>query len=241
MKKTIKQRTKYPDRGEHICVYCGEYAEYKLKSGRWCCCENNQNCPAIKHKNSEGLKRAHKNGAYDNLSVVGWSKGLTAETDDRLKKISKTLKEGYASGRLTPTWAGKKLSKETLEKISESMKRAHAEGRAHNIGQSRWNNEPSYPEKWFIEVIKNEFDDKNYKREYPFKIYSLDFAWVDKKKCIEIDGDQHQRFEEYKARDLRKDEALKSNDWQILRLVWKDVFANPKEYIKIANEFIGKP
>lgn len=28
------------------------------------------------------------------------------------------------------------------------MKLAHKEHRAHNIGQSRWNNEPSYPEKF---------------------------------------------------------------------------------------------
>lgn len=124
MKKTIKQRTKYPDRGEHICVYCGEYAEYKLKSGKWCCCEKSQQCPVLKQKNSEGLKRAHKNGAYDNLAVVGWSKGLTAETDDHLKKISKTLKEGFASGRLTHSWIGRKHKKETLEKISESMKKS---------------------------------------------------------------------------------------------------------------------
>ena len=69
------------------------------------------------------------------------------------------------------------------------MKKAHAEGRAHNIGESRWNNKPSYPEKWFMEVIANEFNDKNYVREHPFHKYSLDFAWLDKKKCIELDGD----------------------------------------------------
>ena len=34
------------------------------------------------------------------------------------------------------------------------MKRAHAEGRAHNIGTCRWNNEPSYPEQFFMKVIE---------------------------------------------------------------------------------------
>jgi len=69
------------------------------------------------------------------------------------------------------------------------MTKAHKEGRAHNIGESRWNNEPSYPERWFMKVIENEFEDKNYTREYPFHRFSLDFAWIEKKKCIEIDGD----------------------------------------------------
>ena len=45
-----------------------------------------------------------------------------------------------------------------------------------------------------MNVIKNEFEDQNYVREYPFKIYSLDFAWPEKKQCIEIDGEQLYRF-----------------------------------------------
>lgn len=50
--------------------------------------------------------------------------------------------------------------------------------------------------------------------------------------------DQHQRFEEYKIRDERKNEKLTEEGWKYLRLIWKDVFANPKEYIRIAKEFI---
>jgi very-short-patch-repair endonuclease len=56
-----------------------------------------------------------------------------------------------------------------------------------------------------MRVIENEFEDKLYTREYPFFKYSLDFAWIEKKLCIEIDGEQHQRFQEYKDRDNEKD------------------------------------
>jgi len=45
----------------------------------------------------------------------------------------------------------------TKDKMSKAMKKAHAEGRAHNIGTSRWNNEPSWPEQFFMKVIENEF------------------------------------------------------------------------------------
>jgi very-short-patch-repair endonuclease len=127
---------------------------------------------------------------------------------------------------------------EVNEKISKSMKIAHAEGRAWNIGQSRWNNEPSYPEKFFSLVIENEFFDKTYIREYPIGSYSADFCWPHLKKVIEIDGDQHQRFEEYIARDKRKDEYLISQGYKILRVVWKDMYNNPTTKIKECYNFI---
>jgi very-short-patch-repair endonuclease len=127
---------------------------------------------------------------------------------------------------------------EVNEKISKGMKKAHAEGRAWNIGKSRWNNELSYPEKFFTEVIENEFKDKEYKNEFPIGIYSADFCWPHLKKVIEIDGDQHQRFEEYIERDKRKDEFLTSRGYQILRIIWKEMFNNTKEKIKECYEFI---
>jgi len=135
---------------------------------------------------------------------------------------------------------GRKMLDSSKEKISSSMKKAHEDRRAWNIGKSRWNNKKSYPEEFFESVIKNEFDDKEFKNEYPVDIYSLDFAWIHKMKAIEIDGEQHQRFEECKKRDKRKDIACKKLGWTILRISWKDLYHNPKFYIKIANEFIGR-
>jgi very-short-patch-repair endonuclease len=122
--------------------------------------------------------------------------------------------------------------------ISTSMKVAHAKGTAWNIGRSRWNNRPSYPETFFMGVIENEFLDKNFEREYPVGVYSIDFAWVHKKLAIEIDGDQHQRFEEYKERDVRKDAKLRDEGWKVLRISWKEMFLNPKEKIAEAKSFV---
>lgn len=169
-----------------------------------------------------------------------WNTGLSKVTDERVKKSSEKLNEGYKSGRLKGSFVGKTHSKETKIKLSNSLKKAHKENRAWNIGKSRWNNKPSYPESFFMKVIENDFDDKNYKREFSFDRYSLDFAWIDKKKCIEIDGEQHERFQEIKDRDLKKNEILKLNKWKILRIKWKEMFNNPKKYIRKANLFIGK-
>jgi very-short-patch-repair endonuclease len=128
---------------------------------------------------------------------------------------------------------------ETKQKLSEIMKQRHKDGLAWNIGKSRWNNKQSYPEKYFSKVIVNEFDDVVCETEYPLGNFSFDFAWVHKKKAIEIDGEQHYRFKEYIDRDIRKDKLAKQNGWDVLRIRWKDMYNNPKQFIKIANEFIG--
>ena len=155
-----------------------------------------------------------------------------------IEKAVKTFKNSIKTGKYIPSWTGKHHTDEQKKHVSDMMKKAHAEGRAHNIGESRWNNEPSYPEQWFMTVIKNHFSDQKYIREFPFFRFSLDFAWQHKKKCIEIDGDQHQRFTDYAERDARKDAKLKEEGWQVLRLRWKDVQLNKQYYIKLAKDFI---
>ena len=121
------------------------------------------------------------------------------------------------------------------------MIKAHQEGRAHNIGESRWNNEHSYPEKWLIKVLENEFNLKenlDYKTEYPFGRFSLDFAWPDKKICIEVDGKQHLYDEKQIERDKTKDQLLLENNWKELRIPWIECFRNPKNWIEIVREFL---
>lgn len=255
-KQGIKNRKEIPEEfknkkrdlgKEGICFYCGGEAKYQLKNGRWSCKEKYQQCPSIREKNSKKQKQITERGCggfskFNSLIKTGeldvWNKGLTKETDVRLQKSSNTYKRKYADGEIKSYWKGKMLPKEMREKISISMKKAHSEGRAHNIGKSRWNNEPSYPEQFFMKVIENEFVDKDYKREFCFIKYSLDFAWVHKKRVIEIDGEQHERFEEYKNRDKEKDKLLQKNGWKVFRIKWKDMYNDTKYWINKAKMFI---
>lgn len=166
------------------------------------------------------------------------NKGKTKENCESIRKGSENLKSRYANGELTVWCQGKSLSDEHKEKISKSMKKAHKEGRAYNIGYNTHIGESSYPEKFFVKVIENEFIDKNYTPQYQFSIYKLDFAWVHLKKCIEIDGDQHYRFEDYHERDIRKDELLNQRGWEVLRIRWKDIFNETQKWINTAKQFI---
>lgn len=187
---------------------------------------------------------AHVRDIHPEYTWIGgkrsWNRGLTKENNESIRKGAETYKRRVENGEISSWIKGKEQSEETKQKISSAMKIAHQEGRAHNIGSSRWNNEPSYPEQWFMRVIENEFEDKNYHHEYPFGRFSLDFAWIEKKKCIEIDGEQHQRFQEQIERDKRKDSLLKENDWQVMRIIWKEAYNNPKETIQKAKDFIEK-
>jgi len=97
---------------------------------------------------------------------------------------------------------------------------------------------PSYPEKFFMKAIKNNFDDIHYKYNMVFYQYKLDFAWPNKKLCIEIDGSQHERNQKQKASDLRKDQKLQLHGWKVLRIRWIDMYHNPAEYINQAKCFI---
>jgi very-short-patch-repair endonuclease len=165
------------------------------------------------------------------LGKSAWNRGLTNETDLRVKRISEK------AGKTNLGRKGKPLTEKQKSNLSIIMKERHSKGLAHNIGESRWNNQPSYPEQFFMRVIENEFEDKNYKREVPFHRFSLDFVWDHRKKVIEIDGDQHNQ-EAQLLRDQKKDQLLKEEGWQLLRIWWRDFYQNPKQWIEIAKEFV---
>lgn len=207
-----------------------------------------------------GHMSSHNRGESYRLSRETSNSKLKRENINKPKKCkfcSKEFKTGLMLGghtvrckknpdysiineKIRSSLKGKKLTDAHKKAMSEGMKLAHIEGRAWNIGKSRWNNKPSYPEEFFMKVIENEFEDKSYIREYPVSIYSIDFAWVSKKLAIEIDGEQHYRFDEYQERDFKKDTLLENNGWKILRIRWKDIYNNPQEYIKMAKKFIDE-
>jgi len=134
------------------CKHCGkEYSEKGIGSHIWRSHGEGKNFKPSKGKTS-------------------WNNGLSKENDERVKKGSIKWKENLNAGKFKPHQLGKPLSEEHKQNISGSMKKAHKERRAWNIGMSRWNNEPSYPEEFFMKVISNEFEDKKYINEYPISI-----------------------------------------------------------------------
>lgn len=85
----------------------------------------------------------------------------------------------------------------------------------------------SYPEKVFMDFLIKHKLNKKYLiiREYSFFPYFIDFAFVDLKVAIEIDGSQHLTSER-KKKDDKKDNFLKENGWRILRISENEVKTN---------------
>jgi len=225
---------------EYKCNECGKTFENGQKLGGHKSSHNRGESFRLKRQTEKSKLRREKSKRPHHCKFCNkeFETGPKLGSHVRMCKLNPNYSKIISS--LSKANTGKSPSEATKLNLSESMKLAHAEGRAWNIGQSRWNNKPSYPELFFIKVIENEFKDKEYIREYPFSKYSIDFAWVHLNKAIEIDGSQHERFKEYKDRDKLKDKLLIKNGWSILRIKWKDMYNDPKKFIKIAKDFIQK-
>lgn len=81
-------------------------------------------------------------------------------------------------------------------------------------------NNPSYPEKFFMTVLKN--NNIEYEFENPCGKYFIDFALKNKKIALEIDGKQHD-VKERKEKDEEKNIFLKSQNWFVYRIKWNNI------------------
>ena len=142
--------------------------------------------------------------------------------------------------RIDGTSKGRTMTDEFKKKQSERMKERHKNGTAVSLAHLRSKEKPSYPEQWLMDVIKNENINSEYIREYKFHTFSLDFYWEKKKKVIEMDGRLHKISEYQKDCDKRKDEQLKKDGIDEMRIDWEYCYNHPKEIIKKIKDFIGE-
>ncbi len=70
---------------------CGNKAKFKSPGGLFLCESSCNSCPAMKRKNSDGLKKAYKEGRKDCSQFDGkrdWSTGLTKETSEIVRLVA---------------------------------------------------------------------------------------------------------------------------------------------------------
>lgn len=165
--------------------------------------------------------------------------GISNMTLTRAKefKARSTSEAMSVSQKLNP----RSLTQEHKDHLRDVMLERRANGYNWSFAHSKSNREAkSYPEEFFSTVIANEFDDKAYLFNMPFHRFSLDFAWPEKKKVIEIDGEQHYTDKAQFTRDRQKDLLLQQEGWTLLRIRWREFYREPKPAILQANIFIGK-
>lgn len=167
--------------------------------------------------------------------AVGWNKGLTKDTDERLKKSAETYSELYKGNG---SFKGKKHSEESKEQIRQSMLKAHKENRAH-----KWTRkEPSHAEKTFLKFLdsirlKKDID---FVSEFPFFPYKVDFYFPKYNFVIELDGKQHTKYPKMVERDIAKDKLLKEKGVTVLRINWRSLFHNSKETFDDVKNILSK-
>lgn len=121
---------------------CGN-KKYNLKiSEEWKISENNYKCPYCSKNFSKmgiitHILRIHiKPELFENSKNktprIAWNKGLTKETDNRVKKGGETFKNKLKNGEIKSTWKGKKHTKETKIKIGQKL------SKNNNGGRCKW-------------------------------------------------------------------------------------------------------
>lgn len=100
----------------------------------------------------------------------------------------------------------------------------------HNGWSSRTKLKPSFPEKVVIDIL-NELSLDFLVRELKVGRWFIDFADVNRKIAIEIDGKQHLMPERQKS-DEEKDFFLKKEGWHVHRIKWKRLTTSFRKEIK---------
>lgn len=108
-----------------------------------------------------------------------------------------------------------------------------------NPSKTAWRtrNTPSYPETLFMKICESEslYTKYDIVREYCVFPYFIDFAFVNAKVAIEIDGSQHWLNNDRISRDAKKDKILVENGWRVMRI---PEFQLREHYIDTINDIL---
>ena len=133
---------------------------------------------------------------------------LNPNKNERLEKISNSGKNRI-------------LSQETKDKISKSIKNYLDENPGKIPYLLNHSSKESYPEKIFREALEIR-NINGWIYNLPIKRFSLDFAFINNKIDVEIDGNTH-NLESVIKKDLNINEILLSLGWKTIRFTAKEI------------------
>lgn len=190
---------------KYICPHCGkEYAKNGIGNHIW-------------RKHTEEGQKFDPNKGYQKGSRKAWNKGLTKETDERVRKCGETFHKRFKSGEIK-SWKNKKHSEETKKKISESRKNFllnHPEKVPYKLNHS---SKQSYPEKFFEKFLIDH--NIKYEKEKYACGYWMDFCF-NEKYYIEIDGEQHYLPKSIEHDKIRTEKLAENGYILLQRVRWK--------------------
>lgn len=200
----------------------------------------------IWRKHGKGVNH-NPNKGFEDGTRNSWNKGLTKETDERVKQIADTYSKHIEDGLIKSSFKGKNHSESSKLLMKEKYKERLKNGTNHTWTSRK--NVKSYAELFFEDVLRNNnLLDKSIS-EYHINDnrinYFLDFYFPDSKIDLEIDGSQH---ELRKEADNKRDEFLKSIGIKVYRIKWinintvkgKEIIKNEIEkFLNFYKEYVG--
>lgn len=154
-----------------------------------------------------------------------WNKGLTKETDDRVKQYGITLSKNYKNGKNIPYNKGIKYSKEFCDKVSNGRKKYLLE----HPDEHPWKRNDKFiskPCEHLKELLKQ--NNISFEEEYsPLKDrnFSIDIVFLDKKIGIEINGNQHYdsngKLNQYYQ---ERHDLIEQNGWKLYEIHYAYVY-----------------
>jgi very-short-patch-repair endonuclease len=206
----------------NLCKVCGGNFESLGIHNRYC---------IFKKEDIDNVRRLYND---DNLSTrdiikLGLNKQLVYfALRGRKRSISKSIKLAHKNH--PESFVQTELTKRKRSEAQKNYLKKHPELNA-------WRRPESYCEKIFQQLIeKNELAKKyDIVREYSFFPYFIDFAFVNIKLAVEVDGSQHWKEQKYIENDLRKDKLLISKEWKVYRI---PSFLIKNEFDKVEKDFL---
>lgn len=161
-----------------------------------------------------------------------WNKGLTKESDLRVKMYGETISAKIKTGEIKKSFKGHHHTPECRKRQSEIMKERF---KGISIFATARENRMSYPEEYFEKIFSSA------ERNYHVDRYFLDFAYPDKKYYVEVDGEQHYTEEGVKHDKLRT-EILESLGWICVeRIRWKKyIKLDYEERVRYVNSILSR-
>ena len=127
------------------------------------------------------------------------------------------------------------------EIVKQKTREARLRWMKENPEQTAWRlKAPSHPELKFEDGLKRFSLDKKYVivKEFSVFPYYIDFAFLNEKVAVEIDGSQHENIL-VKEKDKKKDALLNANGWRVFRIVAAQLYSHPDLVIHEVEKFVG--
>jgi len=249
----------------NFCFWCNQEATFKLKNGKFCCCNSPNSCIGFRKKNSLSHKgNVHSKETRLKISSSNKNQPASEKTKQNIKNAMKKKKDnGWINHppetrkkmsekrkrwkpsedeikRRVETRKGYKHSEQTKEKMrkphhSEEFKEAQRQ-RMLNGGSIRLH-------KSIKKISKQELNLRNIVKEiysdceFQFGVlnYFLDVAILKYKIAIEFDGWYHFDTEEHKQYHKFRQERIEKEGWKFYRVTIFDKFPN-KDQVKESIE-----